>query len=129
MNLVLSIAAGGAIGAVARYLVLSRTGFIEHHLGLSFPLGTLLVNILGSFLLGVLIEVSALNWSPSPEVRAFLVVGILGSFTTFSTFSLDTVFLLQRDAYLPVALYVCASVIVSVLALFGGMILFRQILP
>jgi CrcB protein len=125
MGLILSIAAGGALGAVARYAVMTRTGQL---LGLGFPMGTLIVNIAGSFLLGVLIEFIALKWSPGEDMRAFLVVGVLGSFTTFSTFSLELVALIERGSYWPAAFYVAISVVAAVAALFGGMVLFRSIL-
>lgn len=125
MNFLLSIAAGGALGALARYAVMSRAG---HFLGHGFPFGTLIVNIAGSFLLGVLIEIVALKWSPSQEMRAFMVVGILGSFTTFSTFSLDVVVMIERGTYWPAAFYMAVSVVATIAALFAGMILFRHVL-
>ncbi|MBT3991721.1 MAG: fluoride efflux transporter CrcB [Rhodospirillaceae bacterium] len=125
MSMLLSIAAGGAVGAVGRYLAMAGIG---HWLGHGFPYGTLVVNIIGSFLLGALIEVSALTWSPSPEMRAFFVVGVLGAFTTFSAFSLDVVTLIERGDFLPAAFYIIASVVVSIAALFFGMIIFRHIL-
>ncbi len=71
MKLMLAVAAGGALGAVGRYLVMSQVG---HWLGSGFPFATLTVNVAGSFLLGLLIEASALAWSPAPELRALLVV-------------------------------------------------------
>ncbi|MBL4721486.1 MAG: CrcB family protein, partial [Alphaproteobacteria bacterium] len=90
--------------------------------------GVMSVNILGSFLMGVLVEVLALTWSPPLEVRAFLVVGILGAFTTFSTFSLDVALLYERGQMMSAALYVAGSVTLSVLALFGGLALMRSVL-
>lgn len=125
MGMMLSIAAGGAIGALARYAVMVRAGQL---FGLGFPMGTLIVNIAGAFIFGALIEVMALKWSPGEDMRAFLVVGVLGSFTTFSTFSLDVVTMIERGTYMFVATYVAVSVVVAVAALFGGMILFRWIL-
>ena len=125
MKLLLSIAAGGAFGAVGRYLLMSRFG---HWFGFGFPFGTLAVNIIGALALGSLVEIMALVWSPSPEMRAFLVVGVLGSFTTFSTFSLDVVTLAERGQWLPAGSYVAASVVLSVTAFLGGMALFRQLL-
>lgn len=125
MNMLLAVACGGAIGAVGRYLVVSQVG---HWLGSGFPYGTLTVNVAGSFVLGVLIEIGALAWSPSPEMRAFLVVGLLGAFTTFSTFSLDVVVLAERGAFLPAVFYITASVVLSVAGLFAGMRLLRLVL-
>ena len=122
MKLLLAVAAGGALGAMGRYLVVVQVG---HWFGTGFPLGTIVVNVLGSFVLGVLVELAALVWSPSLEMRAFLVVGVLGAFTTFSTFSMDTILLSERGAALQAALYVAASVALSILAFFAGMRLCR----
>jgi len=125
MNLVIAIAAGGAIGAVLRHyaglLVLSLIGF-------SFPWGTLGVNVIGSFFMGVLITYFAEVWNPSAEIRAFLTVGLLGAFTTFSAFSLDFVNLWQRGDVISAMGYVLVSVILSILALFAGMFLVRQVI-
>ncbi|MDH5749978.1 MAG: CrcB family protein [Rhodospirillales bacterium] len=79
-KLLLSIAAGGAFGAVGRFLVMSGIG---HWFPSVFPWATLSVNVIGSFVLGAVIEIMALVWSPSPEIRSMLVVGVLGAFTTF----------------------------------------------
>jgi fluoride exporter len=125
MNTVLAVAAGGAIGAVGRYLVMSGVG---HWLGHGFPLGTLVVNVLGSLAMGVLVELGALVWSPSPELRAMLVVGLLGSFTTFSTFSLDVVVLVGRGANFAAMGYVVASVVLSIAGLVLGMALVRGLI-
>ena len=124
MREVLVVAAGGAIGAVARHLVYVLTNSV---LGPGYPYGTLVVNILGSFLMGVLVEGSALAWTISPQLRLFLVVGILGAFTTFSTFSLDVAVLYERGRLGQVAGYVLASVICSVGSLFAGMYVLRRI--
>ena len=125
MNMILSIAAGGAIGAVGRYLAMAGIG---HWFGHGFPYGTMAVNVIGSLILGFLIEISTLTWSPSPEIRAFFVVGVLGAFTTFSAFSQDVAGLIERGEFLPAASYVIASVVLSIAALFFGMMIFRQIL-
>lgn len=121
----LAVAAGGAIGAVGRYLVVSLAGTV---FGLGFPYGTIIVNVVGSFMLGVLVEAGALVWSPSPELRAMLVVGVLGAFTTFSTFSLDVVVLFERKAYVPAAIYLAVSVVASIAALVVAMRLMRMVL-
>ena len=125
MKLILAVAMGGAMGAVGRYLV---TGRVDHWLGAGFPYGTLTVNILGSMVLGALIEVMALFWSPSQEVRALVVVGVLGSFTTFSTFSLDVIYLAERGETLSATVYVAASVVASVGGLLLAMRLTRHLL-
>ncbi|MDJ0935815.1 MAG: fluoride efflux transporter CrcB [Kiloniellales bacterium] len=123
--MLLAVAAGGAVGAVGRYLVVSAVG---HIFGTGFPLGTIVVNVVGSFVLGALIEALALVWSPSPELRAMVVVGVLGAFTTFSTFSMDVVLLYERGALGQVALYIGASVILSIGAFFLGLSLLRSAL-
>ncbi|MBO6949620.1 MAG: fluoride efflux transporter CrcB [Rhodospirillales bacterium] len=125
MTTILYVAAGGAIGAVGRYGVVSLAGAV---LGHGFPYGTLIVNVVGSFVLGVLIEVSALAWSPSPEVRAMIVIGVLGAFTTFSTFSLDVVTLMTRGETAHAMVYVAVSVVVSIAALWAGMTVMRAVL-
>jgi len=125
MNMFLSVAMGGAIGAVGRYYLMSLLGNL---LGHGFPYGTIAVNLIGGFLLGVLIETSALVWSPSEEMRALIVVGLLGSFTTFSTFSLDIYSLFTRGNFTLGGLYIVVSVIASVAALIIGMSLLRLIL-
>lgn len=123
--MILAVAAGGALGAVGRYLVVVQVG---HWLGTSFPYGTIAVNVLGSFAMGALIETMALVWSTSLEVRAFLAVGMLGAFTTFSTFSMDVALLTERGAFGPAFLYVLSSVVLSIAALFAAMQLFRTLL-
>ncbi len=125
MKLVLAIALGGAIGAVGRhYVSVAMTLLLGH----GFPWGTLVVNIAGSFLLGVLIESMALVWSPTVEMRALLTVGVLGAFTTFSTFSLDVATLYGRGATPALAAYIATSVAISILALFAGMRVMRLVL-
>lgn len=125
MQMLIAVAAGGAVGAVGRYLVMSQVG---HWLGMSFPYGTLVVNVVGSFVLGALVEIMALVWSTGQELRAFLVVGVLGAFTTFSTFSLDAVALVERGAIGAAALYVAASVFFAIAGLVAGLALFRLLL-
>jgi len=124
-TLLISIAAGGAVGAVGRFLLTSSAG---HWLGHGFPYGTMIVNIVGSLVLGGIIELLALVWSPGEEIRAFIIIGVLGSFTTFSTFSLDTVTLIDRGNILLAAGYVGGSIVISILAFAFGMAMFRQIL-
>ena len=114
-----SIALGGAIGAVARHSVSVMMGSI---MGGGFPWGTLTVNIVGSFLMGALIEISALKLSLSPEMRALLVTGFLGAFTTFSTFSLDVATLYERGNLGLTALYIIVSVVVGISALVRGIL-------
>ena len=119
------VAMGGAIGAIGRYLAMSAVGAVFGH---GFPYSTLFVNVVGSFVLGAFIEGSAIAWSPSAPVRSLVVIGMLGAFTTFSTFSLDTVTLLTRGETAPAVMYIVASVVVSVAALWAGMSLMRAVL-
>ena len=118
MRLLLLACAGGAIGAGLRHLV--NTGAVRLF-GLGVPWGTIIVNVVGSFLMGLLVEALALRFNGSPEARVFLATGILGGLTTFSAFSLDFAVLLQRGDTIAAALYLIASVSISILALFAGL--------
>jgi CrcB protein len=117
---VLSVALGGAIGAVARYLVSLGTGRL---LGAGFPWGTLAVNVIGSFLMGLLVVVLAQKGGI--RMAPFLMTGVLGGFTTFSAFSLDAVVLFERGNLGQAAGYVMASVGLSLGAIVLAMILAR----
>jgi CrcB protein len=86
-----------------------------------------MVNISGGFVMGVIVELSALKMQLTPEMRAFLTVGVLGGYTTFSTFSLDSVLLIQRGAYLSAGAYMAGSVVLSIMALFAGLYLVRAL--
>jgi len=121
----LAVAAGGITGAVARYLVYVA---IAHLIGSGFPYATLIVNVVGSFAMGVLVETMALVWSASTEMRLFLTTGVLGAFTTFSSFSLDFAVLFERRAYALCALYTIASFLFSVGALFVGLHVMRRLI-
>ena len=121
----LAVAAGGAIGATARYTVYLLT---TRWLGSDFPYATLIVNVLGSFVMGALIEYMALVWSASQHARVFLAVGVSGGFTTFSSFSLDVVTLYERGKFELAGLYICASVALSVGGLFLGLRTVRRLL-
>jgi len=123
-GMVLAVAAGGALGSVARYLVgvASTRAF-----GLAFPWGTLIVNIAGSFLIGVLVELFALKADLPQEVRVFLTVGLCGGFTTFSTFSLDAWLLIERGQWWQAAAYVAGSVLLSIGGLVAGLWVVRAV--
>ncbi len=123
MNLAVlaAVALGGALGSLLRYAIASA---IPSH---PFPWGIFVVNVSGGFLMGVIVELGALKLSLSPEVRALLTVGILGGYTTFSTFSLDSVLLIERGAWLAAAGYVVGSIVLSILALFAGLALVRAL--
>jgi CrcB protein len=121
---VLAIAFGGALGAVMRYAV---SNAVHGLLGRGFPYGTLVVNVLGSLLMGFLfvwlVERSALDavW------RAALLIGGLGAFTTFSTFSMETLNLLEEGALLPALLNVVLSMVLCIAAAWGGVVVARQL--
>jgi CrcB protein len=115
--ILLLIAVGGAVGSVLRY-VIGRA--LQGLSGSGFPVGTLVVNIVGCFLIGVFVRF-LLNMQTSPEVRALLVVGFCGGFTTFSTFTYETVGLIEGGNYGRAATYVVASVVICILATFAGM--------
>lgn len=118
MNILFAVAAGGAVGATGRFLV-GRAMF--RLMGPGFPWGTLVVNIVGAFLIGLLVEVLALKFNLSPNWQAFLVVGVLGGFTTFSAFSLELGLMLQRGELTTAALYAVGSMVIGVLAMFAGL--------
>ncbi|MBC7952025.1 MAG: fluoride efflux transporter CrcB [Rhodospirillaceae bacterium] len=117
------VALGGALGSTARYLAMIAIGA---SVGTGFPWGTLFVNIAGSAVMGVLAELGALVWQPGQDLKIFLTVGILGGFTTFSTFSMDVALLVERHNWMVASLYVGLSVTLSVGALFAAMALVRQ---
>jgi CrcB protein len=125
MAMILWIAAGGAIGSSLRHFVNVSAG---RAFGADFPWGTVIVNVLGSFAMGVLISVMALRWSASQDMRAFLTVGILGGFTTFSAFSLDFAVLVERRAIDLALYYAAASVLLSLVAIFAGLWLTRSLI-
>lgn len=121
MKMTIAIGLGGAAGAVSRhYLSHYVSQRMAEVFGHGFPYGTLSVNIVGSFLMGLMITLFAQKFSLSQEVRAFLTVGLLGGFTTFSAFSLETALLIERHTYGLAAAYVTASVLFAVGGLFAG---------
>jgi CrcB protein len=123
-QLVTAVAIGGAIGSVARYLVGIGSGKL---FGLNFPWGTLIINIVGSFLIGAFVESFALKGEVPQVVRVFLTVGICGGFTTFSTFSLDSYLLMDKGQWGPAAFYMIGSVIFSISGLVAGLHLVRSL--
>lgn len=124
MDKYLLVAAGGAAGATARYALGVHAG---RWLGSSWPFGTFAANVAGGLLMGVLAGWLAHRGGADQERwRLLLGVGVLGGFTTFSAFSLETALMLQRRELGAAAGYVAASVTVSVLALWGGLLLARR---
>ena len=123
--MLLYVALGSAIGGVSRYLL---GGLVQRMLDTTFPAGTLLVNVTGSFLLGAIIRYALDTPSLTPEVRAFLTIGFCGGYTTFSTFSYETVALLEDGEWARAGVYITASVILSLIATFLGFALARQVI-
>ncbi|GMR08185.1 MAG: fluoride efflux transporter CrcB [Gammaproteobacteria bacterium] len=120
----LAIAAGGAIGALLRYF--ASTG-VYTLLGRDFPYGTLVVNVVGSLLMGFLYVILLERVSGDVAWRAFLLIGLLGSFTTFSTFSMETIELMENGELNMALVNVLASVVISIGAAWMGVIVGRQI--
>jgi len=120
----LAVASGGALGSLARFWLAAGMTALT---GPRFPWGTLLINIVGSFVIGV---VAAATLSPTrismhPDLRIFLMVGVCGGFTTFSAFSLQTLELLQAGDVWPAAGYIAGSVVLCLSAVLGGWLLGR----
>jgi CrcB protein len=121
MNALLMVAAGGALGSVARYLLSGWT--LQHTLEWRFPLGTFLVNVIGCLAVGVLGGLVVKHDLFSAETRLFLFTGVAGGFTTFSAFGLETFHLLRRDEVLVAGSYVAASVVAGLFVLWLGFLL------
>lgn len=124
--MVFAVGAGGALGAMARYIMAAK---MMRFMDGGFPLATLSINVLGSFAMGLLIELAALKLNLSMQTQAFLAVGLLGGFTTFSSFSMEVVLLIERNALGDAFVYVLSSVALSVAGLFLGMFLVRSVVP
>ncbi|WP_237151465.1 fluoride efflux transporter CrcB [Oryzibacter oryziterrae] len=123
LNLVLLVALGGALGSVARYLVGVAAGKL---FGADFPWGTVTVNVLGSIIMGLFIGLLSLKFNGSQALRVFFAVGILGGFTTLSSFALDSVTLWERGAYLSASGYVIGTLIASIGGLVAGLWIVRS---
>ena len=124
MNQLVAIAAGGAIGALLRYWMSTA---VQGRTGSVFPYGTLTVNVVGSLLIGFLYIWLIERMAAGPAVRAFLLVGVLGAFTTFSTFSIETLNLMESGQLGKALVNVLASVIVCVGAAGLGVLAARQL--
>jgi len=123
MKLILAVGLGSFIGGISRYLV---TLFIQNKFLSTFPYGTMFVNILGCFLIGVIYALSD-KGNVSPVWRLFLATGIMGGFTTFSSFSNETISMLRDAEYVPAFSYVAFSIIIGLAATFGGISLIKYL--
>jgi fluoride exporter len=119
------VALGSAVGGVSRFFL---GAFIQQRTGATFPVGTLVINVTGSLVLGLLLRYALGTPAISPEIRALLTTGFCGGYTTFSTFSYETAALLEDGDYGRAALYVGLSVIASLLGTFLGFALAHEIL-
>ena len=114
----IAIALGGAVGSVARFLAANAAA---EHFGTRFPYGTLMVNLIGSFLIGLTYVLIVEKFKLSAEIRGLVMVGFLGAFTTFSTFSLELLDMLKSGALLGAGFYLLISVIIGVTNVWLGM--------
>jgi CrcB protein len=119
------VALGSAIGGVARYLL---GGLAQRLFDTTFPIGTLLINISGSLLLGAFVRYATETPTFSPDLRAFLTIGLCGGYTTFSTFSYETVVLLEDGEWTRAGLYAGASVLLALAGTLLGFMLARQVI-
>ncbi len=125
MKVLLAVAIGGAIGAIARFQ-LSQL-FIKSFSG-DFIYNIMVANIIGCFLMGVCYEFMNLKLNVGLEWRAFFMVGVLGAFTTFSSFALDVFILVERGNFLNASMYILSSVVFSIVGLFIGIYIMRTII-
>lgn len=121
---ILLMGCGGFVGAIARFYV---TKFGNMMLGEKIPFGTVLVNIIGSFTLGFIVTLSVHKMVISEDMKLIIGTGFLGAFTTFSTFSVETVYLMKEGAYLPAAAYVALNLFVGLAMAVGGIALAKYL--
>ena len=120
----LIIGCGGFLGAISRYAVAS---WAVDRFGARFPYGTLIVNVSGSLAIGIILAAVAGRFAPSPELRLLFVVGFLGAYTTFSTFSFETLTLLRNGSYLLATEYVLGNLVLGLGAVSLGFIVGRSL--
>lgn len=119
-----AVAAGGALGAVCRYLV---SNWFLQRFGPAFPWGTFTINVTGAFLIGIVLQYAAIRTGFSPYLRLFLATGILGGYTTFSTFAFETYSLSSSQLSFSSIAYAGGSLIVGVAAAYFGVVLVRSV--
>jgi CrcB protein len=125
MKVLLAVAVGGAIGAIARFQL--SQSFTKSFSG-DFIYNIMVANIVGCFLMGVCYEFMNLKMNVGVEWRAFFMVGVLGAFTTFSSFALDVFILVERGSFLNASMYILSSVVFSIFGLFVGIYIMRTII-
>ena len=119
-----AIAIGGTLGCWARY---AQTNLVQAVFGRDFPLATLSINVIGSFLMGFLFILTLERLMIPPSVRVGVLTGVLGGYTTFSTFEMETLLLTENGELFKAALYVVLSVVIGFAAAFGGAFLARNL--
>ncbi len=119
---ILVIAIGGAVGSVARYLL---STFLLRVTGSQFPVGTFVVNLIGCAIFGVMAGAASQRLSLAPEARLFLFVGILGGFTTFSSYAFESVTLLRDGHLMAASVNIVGQVVLGIVALWAGYLLAR----
>jgi CrcB protein len=124
MNQVLAIAAGGAVGSVLRFWM---STWVHSFAGRSFPYGTLTVNVLGCLAMGFLFVLFVDRLSDNAVLRAGILIGVLGGFTTFSSFSIETLNLIEQGAWLKAVVNMTGSLLLCIGATWVGVILGRQV--
>jgi CrcB protein len=120
-----AVAIGAALGGVSRYYLASA---IQHRMGATFPWGTLVVNLTGSLLLGFIVRYALATPAVSVEMRALLTTGFCGGYTTFSTYSFETASLLEDGQYSRAGVYALGSMVLALVATFGGFVLARELI-
>jgi CrcB protein len=124
MRTVIGVGLAGALGALSRY---GLEGLVSGRFPGSFPLGTFVVNITGSFVLGLLFVILTERTAVDPAIRTSLTIGFVGAYTTFSTFSFETVRLLEDGAFATAALNVMATIALGLVAVWAGMAVGRAV--
>ena len=119
-----AIAIGGTLGCWARY---TQTSLVQAVFGRDFPLATLSINVIGSFLMGFVFILTLERLSVPPTVRVGVLTGVLGGYTTFSTFEMEALLLAENGEFLKAALYVILSVVIGFAAAFGGAYIARSL--
>jgi fluoride exporter len=119
-----AIAIGGTLGCWARY---AQSNLVQAVFGRDFPLATLSINVIGSFLMGFLFILTLERLMIPPSVRVGVLTGVLGGYTTFSTFEMETLLLAENGEFLKAALYVVLSVVIGFAAAFGGAYIARNL--